>query len=71
MYVLQKLDQILPEAEHQLSLNQFNNALKKFTEALDVLYKFSRPPHPEIIKVQQRVRVCMLHFGNKSYDYVL
>ncbi|CAG9765419.1 unnamed protein product [Ceutorhynchus assimilis] len=66
---LMKLEEILPEAEYQLSIHQFENALKKFVQALDILYKYSRPPHPEIIKVQQRVRICMLHFGNKSYDY--
>ncbi|XP_030752090.1 SET and MYND domain-containing protein DDB_G0284059-like isoform X1 [Sitophilus oryzae] len=66
---LMKLEEILPEAEHLLSLHQFDNASKKFFEALELLYKYSRAPHPDFVKVQQRIRVCLLHFGNKAYDY--
>ncbi|XP_050308139.1 SET and MYND domain-containing protein 4-like [Anthonomus grandis grandis] len=66
---LMKLEEILPEAEHQLSMKHFENALKKFVQALEILFKYSRPPHPEIIKIQQRMRICMLHFGNKAFDY--
>ncbi|XP_066138308.1 SET and MYND domain-containing protein 4-like [Euwallacea fornicatus] len=66
---LMKLDKILYDAEHHLSLNQIENALKKFVQALEILYKYSRPPHPEIIKVQRRICACMLHFGNKAFDY--
>ncbi|ENN76352.1 hypothetical protein YQE_07129, partial [Dendroctonus ponderosae] len=66
---LMKLEEILPEAEHKLGAAHFEVALRKFAEALDVLFQFSSPPHPEIIKVQQRMRDCMVHFGNKAFDY--
>ncbi|KAF7268904.1 hypothetical protein GWI33_018006 [Rhynchophorus ferrugineus] len=66
---LMKLEEILPEAEDLLKMLHFENASKLFFEALKILFKYSRPPHPDIIKVQQRVSICLLHFGNKSFDY--
>ncbi|KAL1488424.1 hypothetical protein ABEB36_014897 [Hypothenemus hampei] len=66
---LMQLEEILPEAESQLSGHHFENALKKFAKALEILYKYSKPPHPDIVKIQLRARICMLHFGNKAYSY--
>ncbi|CAH1153779.1 unnamed protein product [Phaedon cochleariae] len=66
---LMVLDEILPEAENLFSDGQFDNAMKKFIKGLDILFKYTKPPHPEIIKVQQRIRICMIHSGNKACDY--
>nr|CAH7730447.1 unnamed protein product [Callosobruchus chinensis] len=63
------LDEILPEAEELFGKGDLDNAMRKFLQGLEVLYKYTRPPHPEIIKVQHRIRVCMIHKGNKSYNY--
>ncbi|VEN41070.1 unnamed protein product [Callosobruchus maculatus] len=66
---LMVLDEILPEAEELFGKGDLDNAMRKFLQGLEILYKYTRPPHPEIIKVQHRIRVCMIHKGNKSYDY--
>ncbi|KAJ8951452.1 hypothetical protein NQ318_006883 [Aromia moschata] len=66
---LMVLDEILPLAEALYGTGQFESAMKKFIEGLEILYKFMSPPHPEMIKIQQRIRVCMVHLGNKSCAY--
>ncbi|XP_018578853.1 SET and MYND domain-containing protein 4-like [Anoplophora glabripennis] len=66
---LMALDDILPVAEALFGLNQFEKAMRKFINGLEILYKYTKPPHPEIIKIQQRIRVCMIHMGNKACDY--
>ncbi|CAG9855188.1 unnamed protein product [Phyllotreta striolata] len=66
---LMVLDEILPEAENLFKLGQLQAAMKKFISGLEILFKFTKPPHPEIIKVQQRIRSCMVHLGNKAFDY--
>ncbi|KAG5899711.1 hypothetical protein JTB14_030102 [Gonioctena quinquepunctata] len=66
---LMVLDEILPEAETLFGLGQFDNAMKIFIKGLEILFKYTKPPHPEIIKVQQRIRICMIHLGNKACNY--
>ncbi|KAJ8923754.1 hypothetical protein NQ315_010335 [Exocentrus adspersus] len=66
---LMALDDILPVAEALYSSNQIEKAMKKFISGLEILYKHTKPPHPEIIKIQQRIRTCMIHLGNKGCDY--
>ncbi|XP_060525878.1 SET and MYND domain-containing protein 4-like [Cylas formicarius] len=66
---LMTLEQILPEAEHLLSTGQIKNATGRFVQALELLFKYSRAPHPDIVKVQQRLRMCLLHYGNRSCNY--
>ncbi|XP_056645073.1 SET and MYND domain-containing protein DDB_G0273589-like [Diorhabda sublineata] len=66
---LMVLDTILPEAENLFCSEQLKSAMEKFLQGLNILFEYTRSPHPEIIKVQQRIRNCMIHMGNKRYNY--
>ncbi|XP_050519109.1 SET and MYND domain-containing protein 4 [Diabrotica virgifera virgifera] len=66
---LMMLEELLPEAENFYTTGNLKSALNKFIQALEVLYKHTSPPHPEIIKIQQRMRNCIIHMGNKACGY--
>lgn len=66
---MQELESILPDAEELYKHGCYNNAANMFIKAIEIYYKYSAPPFPELVKVQQRLRSCMVHDGNKESDY--
>ncbi|KYB29741.1 SET and MYND domain-containing protein 4 [Tribolium castaneum] len=67
---LSQLAIMLPKAEDLYSAGETREAMKLFMQSLDILYKYSRPPCPDMIKVQQRLKTLFVHLGNKQYNYV-
>lgn len=63
------MDEILLDAESLFGSGQLENAMEKFICGLQILFKYIKPPHIEIIKVQQRLRICMIHMGNRCFNY--
>ncbi|KAK9890407.1 hypothetical protein WA026_010497 [Henosepilachna vigintioctopunctata] len=67
---LMNLQTILPNAEQLYENGNYPEAIKLYLEALNILFKYLRPPCPDMVKVQQRLRTCFVHYGNKSFDYI-
>jgi hypothetical protein len=61
---------MLPKAEHLYNAGQTREAMKHFMQSLDILYKYSKPPCPDMVKVQQRLRTLFIHLGNKQVNYI-
>lgn len=61
---------MLPKAEEFYSAGETREAMKIFMQSLDILYKYSNPPCPDMIKIQQRLKTLFVHLGNKQYNYV-
>ncbi|KAH0820334.1 hypothetical protein GEV33_002458 [Tenebrio molitor] len=67
---LAQLSVMLPKAEHLYNAGQTREAMKHFMQSLDILYKYSKPPCPDMVKVQQRLRTLFIHLGNKQVNYI-
>lgn len=63
------MERILPDAEEFYKKGRYEAAAEMYIKAINVYYKYSAPPFPELVKVQQRLRSCMVHGGNKCYGY--
>lgn len=61
---------LLPKAEELYSLGDHRQAMDLYKQSLDILYKYSRPPCPDMVKVQQRLKNLFVHLGNKQCNYL-
>ncbi|XP_044752268.1 SET and MYND domain-containing protein 4-like [Coccinella septempunctata] len=66
---LMVLEEILPNAEEFYLNGQFREAISLFLQALKILYDNLKPPCPDMIKIQQRLRTCFVHYGNRMVGY--
>lgn len=57
------------DAERSFMTGNFEKSVGLYCEILKIYYKYLAPPFPDLIKVQQRLRTCMLHDGNKELQY--
>lgn len=57
------------DAETSFLMGNFEKAIVLYCEILKLFDKYLAPPYPDLIKVQQRVRICMLHNGNAELKY--
>lgn len=48
--------------------DNFEISSEQFIKALKVYYKYVIPPHPDIVQLHQRLKECLAHLGNKSYE---
>ncbi|KAL3290275.1 hypothetical protein HHI36_023623 [Cryptolaemus montrouzieri] len=67
---LMDLQTILPNAEHFYGNGHYPEAIKLYINALKILHRFLKPPCPDMVKIQQRLRTCFIHYGNKSLEYI-
>lgn len=63
------MDSLTINAEGEFMKKDFEKACEIYCEALKIYCTHLAPPHPDIIKVQQRLRTCMLFYGNKQAGF--
>ncbi|KAK4871558.1 hypothetical protein RN001_015682 [Aquatica leii] len=66
---LAELENILPKAEELYKINNYEKAMELYLRAMNIYSKNTVPPFPDWVKVQQRLRTCIVSFGNKCIDY--
>ncbi|KRT79853.1 Anaphase-promoting complex subunit 3 protein [Oryctes borbonicus] len=66
---LMNLDRMTQDAEKSFITGNFEKSIVLYCEILKLYYKYLAPPFPDLVKVQQRMRTCMLHDGNKELQY--
>ncbi|GJQ67089.1 hypothetical protein Trydic_g21970 [Trypoxylus dichotomus] len=66
---LMNLDRMTHDAERSFMTGNFEKSIVLYCEILKIYYKYLAPPFPDLVKVQQRMRTCMLHDGNKELQY--
>lgn len=66
---LMVLETLLAKAESFYENNDLTGAIKLFLQALNILYDNLKPPCPDMVKIQQRLKTCFVHYGNKMIDY--
>ncbi|KAF5303889.1 hypothetical protein FQR65_LT08083 [Abscondita terminalis] len=66
---LAELEHILPKAEELYKRSNYQKAMELFLRAMKIYSKNTVPPFPDWIKVQQRLRTCIVSFGNKCVTY--
>ncbi|KAF2884043.1 hypothetical protein ILUMI_22161 [Ignelater luminosus] len=67
---LTELENILPIAEELYKEKKHSEATKLYLKALKIYFNNTIPPFPDWVKVQQRLRTCIVSNGNKSIEYI-
>ncbi|XP_018324993.1 SET and MYND domain-containing protein DDB_G0284059 [Agrilus planipennis] len=63
--MLQGVDSYLNDGEAHFKRMEFKKAISYFLSAMKIYHLHTVPPFPDYIKVQQRLRTCIVHMGNK------